>query len=163
MLISLTEEELSLLCSSVTIADASMLKHSANGPPSEERDDQRKKLGELGRKLRRFYSPITGTQRLIIKETQELGQFLCDKNSAYGDSALNPQPIFARSVFAGQPKCDTVESRAEVGLRFKIDDKLSRLSHGHEYPGDSDDVKDLIGYLILLRIAQTKGKGNDQQ
>jgi hypothetical protein len=35
----------------------------------------------------------------------------------------------------------------------RIDDKLNRLMKGTEYPGDND-IDDLIGYLVLLKIAK---------
>ena len=36
---------------------------------------------------------------------------------------------------------------------MRIDDKLSRLARGTDY-ADEDTVLDLIGYLVLLRIAE---------
>ena len=35
----------------------------------------------------------------------------------------------------------------------KIDDKLSRFFKGKEFPGDND-IDDLIGYLVLLKVAK---------
>lgn len=64
---------------------------------------------------------------------------LLAKNAAYGDSALSPLRVFSSA--------DTAEQ-----LRVRIDDKLSRLARGSEFAGD-DTVLDLIGYLILLRVA----------
>lgn len=64
---------------------------------------------------------------------------LLKKNIAYGNSALNPIRIFAKS--------DTVEQ-----LYVRIDDKLNRLKNGKEFVGDND-IDDLLGYLILLKIA----------
>lgn len=68
---------------------------------------------------------------------------LVEKNAAYGDSALNPVRCFS--------KADAIEQ-----LKVRIDDKLSRFMRGHEYPGD-DTVTDLIGYLLLLRMANRSG------
>jgi hypothetical protein len=67
---------------------------------------------------------------------------LIEKNIAYGDSALDPVRIFS--------KADPAEQ-----LRVRIDDKLSRLMKGTEYVGDND-IDDLIGYLVLLKIAKEK-------
>lgn len=64
---------------------------------------------------------------------------LLKKNIAYGNSALNPIRVFAKS--------DTVEQ-----LYVRIDDKLNRLKNGKEFIGDND-IDDLLGYLILLKIA----------
>ncbi len=76
----------------------------------------------------------------ISDELQQIETFLHDKNDAYGNSALDPVRVFSRT--------DTAEQ-----LRVRIDDKLSRLMRGGEYPGD-DTVLDLVGYLVLLRIAE---------
>jgi len=76
----------------------------------------------------------------ISDELQKIETFLHDKNDAYGNSALDPVRVFSRT--------DTAEQ-----LRVRIDDKLSRLMRGGEYPGD-DTVLDLVGYLVLLRIAE---------
>jgi len=67
---------------------------------------------------------------------------LIEKNIAYGDSALDPVRIFS--------KADPVEQ-----LKVRIDDKLSRLLKGTDYVGDND-IDDLIGYLVLLKIAKEK-------
>lgn len=70
----------------------------------------------------------------------EIGDTLVEKNRAYGDSALNPVRVFS--------KADTTEQ-----LRVRIDDKLSRIARGHDY-GNEDTIRDLIGYLVLILIAQ---------
>lgn len=67
---------------------------------------------------------------------------LINKNISYGDSALDPVRIFS--------KADPKEQ-----LYVRIDDKLSRLMKGTDYIGDND-IDDLIGYLILLKIAKEK-------
>jgi hypothetical protein len=71
-----------------------------------------------------------------------IAHMLIEKNIAYGDSALDPVRIFS--------KADPAEQ-----LRVRIDDKLSRLMKGTEYVGDND-IDDLIGYLVLLKIAKEK-------
>lgn len=78
----------------------------------------------------------------INRVCNEIRDMLMEKNLAYGDSALNPVRIFSKS--------DTSEQ-----LRVRIDDKLSRFARGKEYPGDND-INDLIGYLILLKIARER-------
>lgn len=65
---------------------------------------------------------------------------LLDKNESYGNSALDPVRIFS-------------DADADEQLLVRIDDKLSRIMCGNEYVGD-DDITDLIGYLILLKIAR---------
>lgn len=78
-------------------------------------------------------------QDLIYEECEFIKDFLLNKNRKYGNSALNPTRIFSRS--------DAVEQ-----LRVRIDDKLSREISSQD-DDDEDIVLDLIGYLILLRIA----------
>jgi len=64
------------------------------------------------------------------------------KNRKYGDSALNPKRIFSRA--------STVEQ-----IKVRLDDKLSRLASG-QADEDEDVLMDLLGYLVLLRIAQSR-------
>jgi hypothetical protein len=80
------------------------------------------------------------TQLNIAKVCDDIKSMLIAKNKSYGDSALNPVRIFATS--------DNVEQ-----LHVRIDDKLSRISRGGSFVGDND-IDDLIGYLILLKIAR---------
>jgi hypothetical protein len=84
------------------------------------------------------------TEESIDRVVSEIKEMLIAKNRAYGDSALEPVRVFS--------KADTIEQ-----LYVRIDDKLSRVKRGHEYPGD-DTISDLIGYLILLLIAKEKNE-----
>jgi len=70
---------------------------------------------------------------------------LIAKNAAYGASAFEPLRIFSRA--------DPVEQ-----LNVRIDDKLSRIARGSEYAGD-DTEPDLIGYLVLRRVARQLAEG----
>ena len=70
---------------------------------------------------------------------EALTELLLAKNKAYGDSALNPIRIFSTA-------------NPQEQLRIRIDDKLSRIARGSEFPGD-DTLLDLAGYLILLSVA----------
>jgi hypothetical protein len=65
---------------------------------------------------------------------------LLAKNAAYGDTALNPPKIFSTL------------SPSEA-IRARLDDKLSRHMHQPGAFGEAE-VDDLIGYLILLNIAE---------
>lgn len=75
----------------------------------------------------------------------------CDPCSrcGYGNSALDPVRVFS--------KVSSVEQ-----LLVRIDDKLSRLKRGT--PDGEDIERDLLGYLVLLRIARKRAKsdGGDQ-
>jgi len=78
---------------------------------------------------------------LIAEECENLARLLLAKNRAYGNSALDPVRIFS--------KADTIEQ-----IKVRLDDKLSRLSRG-ESAGE-DVEQDLLGYLILLRVARRR-------
>jgi ribonuclease HI len=70
---------------------------------------------------------------------EDVGKLLREKNAAYGDSALSPVRIFSQANPAD-------------GLRVRIDDKLSRVAKGAA--GDEDVLRDLVGYLALLWVAE---------
>lgn len=80
----------------------------------------------------------------ILNECVEVSEMLLSKNRKYGDSAINPLRIFSRS-----------ESIEQIDVR--IDDKLSRIA-SRQNDEDEDVIMDLIGYLILRRIAMRKEK-----
>lgn len=71
---------------------------------------------------------------------QEVVDLLVEKNKAYGNSALNPANIFAKGS-------------AVENLCSRIDDKLMRIKNRGIVADTEDTIKDLIGYLILLKIA----------
>lgn len=77
---------------------------------------------------------------LISQKCSEITNMLLEKNRKYGNSALQPIRIFS--------KADKIEQ-----IKVRIDDKLNRLLSG-QMDEDEDVIKDLIGYLILLLIAQ---------
>ena len=76
----------------------------------------------------------------------DIREMLLSKNKAYGDSALNPVRIFSSASPSAQ-------------LRVRIDDKLSRLARGKA--AGEDVLKDLLGYLVLLQIAENDGKDRE--
>ena len=79
----------------------------------------------------------------IIEICDDICKMLIEKNAKYGNSALSPVRVFS--------KASTTEQ-----LLVRIDDKLSRIkTTGMEAP-DEDTLNDLIGYLILLKIATKK-------
>ena len=79
------------------------------------------------------------TADLIAAECEALKELLLQKNAAYGDSAIRPLRIMS--------KADPEEQ-----IRVRIDDKLSRLARGSD--AGEDTIQDLLGYLILLRVAR---------
>ena len=80
------------------------------------------------------------TRDLILEESEAVRDLLLEKNEAYGDSALNPANIFARG-------------NAVENLCCRIDDKLMRIKKRGITDETEDTVQDLIGYLILLKVA----------
>lgn len=84
-------------------------------------------------------NPQNQTEKEIVEVCEQIKELLILKNRSYGNSALDPVRIFAQS-----------DNREQ--LRVRIDDKLSRFARGGAYPGDND-IDDLIGYLVLLKVA----------
>ena len=76
----------------------------------------------------------------IIKTANDVRDLLLEKNAAYGDSALKPSNIFARGS-------------AVENIACRIDDKLMRIKNKGLNDATEDTLQDLIGYLILLKIA----------
>ena len=86
------------------------------------------------------------TQDLIREVCDELRDFLLEKNEQYGDSAINPVRIFSKAAPHEQ-------------LLIRMDDKLSRLARGDDrLESDEDVVNDLIGYLILYKVARRRAE-----
>lgn len=84
---------------------------------------------------------LRSTQKIIKDVGQEVINLLLEKNQNYGDTANNPPQIFSKLS-------------AKEGILARIDDKLSRIKKlGFFDPVSSEDtLKDLIGYLILLKV-----------
>lgn len=79
-------------------------------------------------------------QQEIKDKCDYIREFLLAKNREYGNSALNPLRIFSTA--------DPIEQ-----LNIRIDDKISRISTRTKKTIKEDTVLDLVGYLILLLIA----------
>ena len=87
---------------------------------------------------------LTATQTLISAECKRIEEMLLEKNRKYGDSAINPIRMFSKASATEQ-------------IRVRLDDKLSRLKNIQA--DDSEDViLDLIGYLVLMRVAKLVNK-----
>lgn len=81
---------------------------------------------------------------LIETICDDIKQMLLDKNRKYGNSALSPLRCFS--------KADAIE-----GIKVRLDDKLSRL-HNEQGDEDEDVIQDIMGYLVLLKIAKIINK-----
>lgn len=99
-------------------------------------------------KFKRYPLDLT-TQDKIKSVGKEVVDLLIEKNESYGDSALEPANIFA-------------SGNAVDNLCARIDDKLMRIkTQGFRGYGE-DNIKDLIGYLILLKIAVSEEESDLQ-
>jgi len=87
------------------------------------------------------------SQQDIAQVCLEIKDMLLEKNRKYGDSALNPVRIFS--------KANTLEQ-----LKVRLDDKLSRLRNAQD-DEDEDVISDLVGYLILFKVAQMQQRRAD--
>ena len=85
------------------------------------------------------------TQNTIANICDNIKSMLIEKNKSYGDSALDPIRVFSKAS-------------SDEQIKIRIDDKLSRISRGSEFYGDND-LDDLIGYLILLKVSKVYNKG----
>ena len=84
------------------------------------------------------------TQTHISLVCDQIKELLLEKNKKYGDSALDPSRIFS--------KANPIEQ-----LLVRIDDKLNRIQKGAGLlANDEDIIQDLIGYLVLLKIAMSR-------
>ena len=89
------------------------------------------------------------TELKISVVCDDIKELLIHKNRKYGNSALKPNRIFS--------KCSATEQ-----LLVRIDDKLNRIMKGAGLLAtDEDVVKDLIGYLVLLKISMESDKNDD--
>ena len=83
------------------------------------------------------------TEELIEKVVEEVKELLLEKNRNYGDAAINPSNVFSNG--------DPLES-----LWARIDDKLMRIKNVGINNDTEDTLMDLIGYLILYKVAMIK-------
>jgi hypothetical protein len=84
------------------------------------------------------------TPQSIERVCDGIKRLLLRKNAKYGDSAISPTRVFS--------KASPVEQ-----LLVRIDDKLSRIkTSGFSGDSDEDTLDDLIGYLVLLKVALFK-------
>lgn len=92
---------------------------------------------------------LTDTQSKISLICDDIKELLLYKNKKYGNSALEPVRIFSKS--------NSVEQ-----ILVRIDDKLNRIQQGAGLLDEDEDViVDLIGYLVLLKIALAQSSTNE--
>ena len=81
----------------------------------------------------------------LLTVTREVTELLMEKNKAYGDTALNPPRIFSK-LSSSEAIC------------ARLDDKISRIQNKGINDDTEDTVNDLIGYLLLLKMAINEEK-----
>jgi hypothetical protein len=91
---------------------------------------------------------LHNTQEFIRFECDSIKETLLDKNRRYGNSAIAPVRIFS--------KADPLEQ-----INVRIDDKLNRILNRQD-DDDEDAEFDLIGYLVLKRVAKRLHKKESQ-
>jgi hypothetical protein len=85
---------------------------------------------------------MSDTQDLIAQECNSIKNMLLEKNRKYGDSAINPKRIFSKSS-------------AKEQILVRLDDKMNRWLN-QQNDEDEDVIMDMIGYMILYRVAMKK-------
>ena len=90
------------------------------------------------------------TEELIEKVVEEVKELLLEKNRDYGDSAISPS-----NVFSSGSAVDSICAR--------IDDKLMRIQKVGVNDETEDTLSDLIGYLILYKVALIKEKKDEYE
>ena len=83
---------------------------------------------------------MTTTAKIAL-QCENIKTLLLEKNANYGNSALEPLGIFSKL-------------NAAEAIQARIDDKLARISNKGLNDATEDTLDDLIGYLILLKIAR---------
>ena len=93
---------------------------------------------------------MKNTEQLIEEICESMKNLLLEKNRNYGDSATNPS-----NVFSNGSAIDSISAR--------IDDKLMRIQNKGINDKTEDTVSDLIGYLVLLKVAIYKEKHGEYE
>ena len=88
----------------------------------------------------RLWYGMTKISAKIANTCEDIKTMLLEKNLKYGNSAVEPVNIFSKQDNA-------------AAIRARIDDKLSRIANSGLNVDTEDTLSDLIGYMILLKIA----------
>ena len=79
----------------------------------------------------------------IRSQLQRITDLLISKNESYGNSATKPAGIFSKG-------------NAMDSICARIDDKLMRIANAGINEKTLDTIDDLMGYLVLLKIAYSE-------
>jgi hypothetical protein len=84
---------------------------------------------------------MTKISTKIATTCEDIKTLLLEKNAKYGNSAVEPINVFSKQDNA-------------AAICARIDDKLSRIKNVGLNDATEDTLDDLIGYLVLLKIAR---------
>ena len=87
-----------------------------------------------------FWAVKTDTQEKIVSILDSMKDLLLYKNKMYGDSALNPEPIFYKGS-------------STDSILIRLNDKIGRIKNNKNPIPRTNDVADVIGYCTLLMIS----------
>lgn len=82
---------------------------------------------------------LSQSQKKIAEVCDKIKEILIYKNQNYGNSALNPEPIFYKGS-------------AQDSILIRLNDKISRIKNNKDKPR-INDISDLIGYCVLLLVS----------
>ena len=91
------------------------------------------------------YEKLTESQKKIVEVCESMKNLLLYKNEKYGDSALNPEPIFYKG-------------NATNSILIRLNDKIGRIKNNTEELPRVNDVCDVIGYCTLLLVSMEVSK-----
>ena len=89
---------------------------------------------------------MTKISTKIATTCEDIKTLLLEKNAKYGNSAVEPINVFSKQDNA-------------AAICARIDDKLSRIKNVGLNDATEDTLDDLIGYLVLLKIAREESNG----
>lgn len=89
----------------------------------------------------------SSTRDAIVEICDAIKDLLLYKNEMYGDSALNPEPIF----YKGDGK---------TSILVRLNDKIKRIKNNPNPSPRINDVADIIGYSVLLLISMGVDKND---
>ena len=87
-------------------------------------------------------------QAEITEVCKSISKLLIEKNTRYGNSALEPRRIFS--------KANALEQ-----INVRIDDKLSRIANRKD-DEDEDVELDLVGYVVLKMVYKNLKKKEEE-
>lgn len=88
---------------------------------------------------------VNDINAIIAAEYEDLKEFAIQKNISYNGSIFNPD-------YTIKPSFELTDKQLiELGLVARINDKLNRIKTAGLKGFDEDNIKDLIGYLVLYR------------